>query len=106
VVDVPQHDQRHRASVRRSHQGFLETLASVLQIELTGVSGGPDGLPCEGQSEAPGVVGDGADGPAHLTGDLVTADAVSVELTEAVFVLMREGAGHGRLTPSHVRGDG
>jgi hypothetical protein len=83
----------------RSRSCPLDPLAPVLQIDLTGVSGGPDGLPVEGEPEALRVVRDGAAGPLHLTGDLVPADAVSVELTQGLFVLCGEGSGHGRLTP-------
>lgn len=46
------------------------------------------------------MVGDGALGPFHLTGDLVAADAVSVELTERLLALGGEGSGHGRFIPS------
>lgn len=92
--------------LRQIQKLFLEPLTPVLQIDLTGVSGGPGGLPVEGESEAVRVVGDGRDGPLQLTGDLVPADAVSVELTELFLVLGGEGSGHGRLTPSRACGDG
>jgi len=55
-------------------------LTLLPQVNLTGL-GGPDGLSVEGEPEALNVVRDGGDGPLHLTGDLVAADAVSVELT-------------------------
>ncbi|WP_458076445.1 hypothetical protein [Streptomyces sp. EMB26] len=66
---------------------LLDPLTPVLEVDLTGVSGGPGGLPVEGEPEAVRVVRDGPYGPLHLAGDLVPADAVSVELTEPLFVL-------------------
>ncbi|MDF9867939.1 hypothetical protein OKW18_000077 [Streptomyces pratensis] len=87
------------------HGPLLRPLTLVRQVDLTGVSGSPDGLPVEGQAEALRVVRAGADRPPHLTGNVVPADAVSMELTKDLFVLCEEGAGHRRLTPSRACGD-
>lgn len=64
--------------LREIQELLLNPLTPVLQIYLTGVSRGPDGLTVEGQPEALSVVGDGADGPLQLT-------AVSLRLTPSAW---------------------
>ncbi|MFD3999018.1 hypothetical protein [Streptomyces sp. NPDC058583] len=80
------------------HRALLRLLALFLQVDLTGVSGGSDGLPVGGGPKSLRVLRDSPDWPARLTGD-VAADAVSVELTELLLVLGGEGSGHGLAHP-------